>query len=59
MCLRCWTRYCVGDLLRRLQRVDRQERLRLTCADSYMFTGEHEMYEFDLGNTFNYAKWPT
>jgi dienelactone hydrolase len=25
-------------------------------AKSYMFTGEYEMYEFDLGNTFNYAE---
>jgi cephalosporin-C deacetylase-like acetyl esterase len=23
---------------------------------SYMFTGEYEMFEFDLGNTFNYAE---
>ena len=23
---------------------------------SYMFTREYEMYEFDLGNTFNYAE---
>src|SRR5208337_1090578 len=23
---------------------------------SYMFSGEYEMYEFDLGNTFNYAE---
>ncbi|HKJ67078.1 MAG TPA: hypothetical protein VKA68_03925 [bacterium] len=23
---------------------------------SYMFTGEYEMYEFNLGNTFNYAE---
>ncbi len=23
---------------------------------SYMWTGEYEMYEFDLGNTFNYAE---
>ena len=23
---------------------------------SYMFTGEYEMPEFDLGNTFNYAE---
>jgi hypothetical protein len=23
---------------------------------SYMFTGEYEMYEFDLGNTYNYAE---
>jgi SAM-dependent methyltransferase len=25
-------------------------------AGSYMFTNEYEMYEFDLGNTFNYAE---
>jgi dienelactone hydrolase len=24
--------------------------------NSYMFSGEYEMYEFDLGNTFNYAE---
>jgi hypothetical protein len=23
---------------------------------SYMWTGEYEMYEFDLGNTYNYAE---
>lgn len=23
---------------------------------SYMFTGEYEMFEFDLGNTFNYGE---
>jgi hypothetical protein len=23
---------------------------------SYLFTGEYEMFEFDLGNTFNYAE---
>jgi dienelactone hydrolase len=28
----------------------------LLWAGSYMFTGEYEMYEFDLGNTFNYAE---
>jgi hypothetical protein len=25
-------------------------------ADSFMFTIEHEMYEFDFGNTFNYSE---
>jgi hypothetical protein len=25
-------------------------------AGSYMFTGEYDMYEFDLGNTFSYAE---
>jgi cephalosporin-C deacetylase-like acetyl esterase/SAM-dependent methyltransferase len=28
----------------------------LSWRGSYMFTGEYEMYEFDLGNTFNYAE---
>jgi hypothetical protein len=28
----------------------------LYFRSSYMFTGEYEMYEFDLGNTFNYAE---
>ena len=28
----------------------------LDWGSSYMFTGEYEMYEFDLGNTFNYAE---
>ncbi len=28
----------------------------LDWQGSYMFTGEYEMYEFDLGNTFNYAE---
>ncbi len=28
----------------------------LFFSGSYMFTGEYEMYEFDLGNTFNYAE---
>jgi len=27
-----------------------------TSRYSYMFTGEYEMFEFDLGNTFNYAE---
>ncbi len=28
----------------------------LDWGSSYMFTPEYEMYEFDLGNTFNYAE---
>lgn len=28
----------------------------LDWAGSYMFTGEYEMFEFDLANTFNYAE---
>jgi dienelactone hydrolase len=28
----------------------------LDWGSSYMFTGEYEMYEFNLGNTFNYAE---
>src|SRR5262249_32967768 len=28
----------------------------LAWRGSYMFTGEYEMYEYDLGNTFNYAE---
>ena len=28
----------------------------LDWTGSYMFTGEYEMFEFDLGNTFNYAE---
>jgi dienelactone hydrolase len=30
--------------------------INLDWVGSYMFTGEYEMYEFDLGNTFNYAE---
>ncbi|MBM3994527.1 MAG: hypothetical protein FJ303_10305 [Planctomycetes bacterium] len=30
--------------------------INLDWGGSYMFTGEYEMYEFDLGNTFNYAE---
>ncbi len=30
--------------------------INLEWGGSYMFTGEYEMYEFDLGNTFNYAE---
>src|SRR2546421_6192711 len=28
----------------------------LDLPQSYMFSGEYEMFEFDLGNTFNYAE---
>jgi cephalosporin-C deacetylase-like acetyl esterase len=30
--------------------------INLIWRSSYMFSGEYEMYEFDLGNTFNYAE---
>jgi cephalosporin-C deacetylase-like acetyl esterase len=30
--------------------------INLLWARSYMFTGEYDMYEFDLGHTFNYAE---
>jgi hypothetical protein len=30
--------------------------INLDWIGSYMFSGEYEMYEFDLGNTFNYAE---
>jgi hypothetical protein len=30
--------------------------INLEWQGSYMFTGEYEMFEFDLGNTFNYAE---
>jgi hypothetical protein len=30
--------------------------INLEWTGSYMFTGEYDMYEFDLGNTFNYAE---
>jgi dienelactone hydrolase len=30
--------------------------INLIWTGSYMFTGEYEMFEFDLGNTFNYAE---
>jgi hypothetical protein len=30
--------------------------INLEWQSSYMFTPEYEMYEFDLGNTFNYAE---
>jgi cephalosporin-C deacetylase-like acetyl esterase len=30
--------------------------INLDWTGSYMFSGEYEMYEFDLGNTFNYAE---
>ncbi len=30
--------------------------INLLWTGSYMFTGEYDMYEFNLGNTFNYAE---
>ena len=42
------------NLLGRFQQVDRQER-HLSLRLQLLFTGEYEMPEFDLGNTFNYA----
>ena len=40
--------------LGRFQRMDRQER-HLSLRLQLLFTGEYEMPEFNLGNTFNYA----
>ena len=49
------TRYCLsicsGDFNEWIWK-----NITLDWAGSYMFTGEYEMYEFDLGNTFNYAE---
>ncbi len=28
-----------------------------THGFSYVWTGEYEIFEFNLGNTFNYARW--
>ena len=44
------------DLLGRLQRVGLEERLDAQRAYSYVWTGEYEIFEFDLGSTFNYAE---
>ncbi len=49
------TRYCLsicsGDFNEWIWK-----NINLEWGGSYMFTGEYEMYEFDLGNTFNYAE---
>ncbi len=49
------TRYCLsicsGDFNEWIWK-----NINLDWQGSYMFTGEYEMYEFDLGNTFNYAE---
>lgn len=49
------TRYCLsicsGDFNEWIWK-----NITLDWGGSYMFTGEYEMYEFDLGNTFNYAE---
>ena len=49
------TRYCLsicsGDFNEWIWK-----NINLDWTGSYMFTGEYDMYEFDLGNTFNYAE---
>jgi dienelactone hydrolase len=49
------TRYCLsicsGDFNEWIWK-----NINLDWVGSYMFTGEYEMFEFDLGNTFNYAE---
>ncbi len=49
------TRYCLsicsGDFNEWIWK-----NINLEWAGSYMFTGEYDMYEFNLGNTFNYAE---
>jgi dienelactone hydrolase len=49
------TRYCLsicsGDFNEWIWK-----NVNLEWPGSYMFTGEYEMYEFDLGHTFNYAE---
>jgi dienelactone hydrolase len=49
------TRYCLsicsGDFNEWIWK-----NINLDWIGSYMFTQEYEMYEFDLGNTFNYAE---
>lgn len=49
------TRYCLsicsGDFNEWIWK-----NITLDWGGSYMLTGEYEMYEFDLGNTFNYAE---
>jgi dienelactone hydrolase len=49
------TRYCLsicsGDFNEWIWK-----NINLDWTGSYMFTGEYEMFEFDLGNTFNYAE---
>ena len=44
------------DLLGRLQRVGLEERLDAAAATATCGTGEYEIFEFDLGSTFNYAE---
>jgi hypothetical protein len=49
------TRYCLsicsGDFNEWIWK-----NINLDWIGSYMFTGEYDMYEFNLGNTFNYAE---
>ena len=44
------------DLLGRLQRVGRQEYNRVDSGTSYMFTGEYEIFEWNMGHVANYAE---
>ena len=44
------------DLLGRFQRVDLEEHLVAVALQLPVHAGEYEMFEFDLGNTFNYAE---
>ena len=44
------------DLLGRLQRVGLEERLDRAARTATSGTGEYEIFEFDLGSTFNYAE---
>jgi dienelactone hydrolase len=52
------TRYCLsicsGDFNEWIWK-----NINLDWQGSYMFTNEYEMYEFNLGNTFNYAEMAT
>ena len=43
------------DLLVRLQRLDLADRVG-PPPDGYLAHSEYEIFEFDLGNTFNYAE---
>jgi cephalosporin-C deacetylase-like acetyl esterase len=51
----CLVRYCAvicsGDFNEWIWK-----NITLDWAGSYMFTGEYEMFEFNLGNTFNYSE---
>ena len=44
------------DLLGRFQRMGVEERLDRKSPYSYVWSPEYEIFEFDLGSTFNYAE---